>query len=356
MIPADNGSVNMSRQSQHRLKDIARELGVSTSTVSRALSNHPHVSEETKERVKQAVEKAGYQLNAMASSLRKSKSNIIGLIVPRISMYFQSAVITAIQNELQKCDYNLMIFQSNESPALEKQLVNVLHALRVEGLIVSTTLYTEDFSPFDVFSKANVPLVFYDRVPKGYSAHKIKGDDYQGAYKSTLHLLEQGCRRIAHISGPLSCSLYSERYAGYQDALKKHKVALDESLVFFHELTHENALKTCQVLFAEEPYPDAFFTSNDTTAIAVMEYANKLKLSIPEDLKLAGYSNDPRVQIVHPAITSVEQFPYEMGEHAARLIMDLVRQNVRPGRSFISLTTPIELIKRESSKALSLTC
>ena len=323
---------------------------MSTSTVSRALSDHPHVSQDTKERVRQAVDASGYQLNAMASSLRKSKSNIIGLIVPRISMYFQSAVITAIQNELQKCDYNLMIFQSNESPVLEKQLVNVLHALRVEGLIVSATLYTEDFSPFDVFLKANVPLVFYDRVPKGYSAHKIQGDDYQGGYRSTLHLLEQGCRRIAHISGPLSCSLYRDRYAGYQDALKKAGIPLDESLVYFHELTKENALKTCMALFAAQPYPDAVFTCNDTTAIAVMEQAKKVKLRIPADLKLAGYSNDPRVQIIQPPITSVEQFPYEMGEQAATLIMDLIRQKIKPGRNFISLTTPVEVIKRESSR------
>ncbi|GAA4424452.1 LacI family DNA-binding transcriptional regulator [Pontibacter saemangeumensis] len=339
----------MSKQPQHRLKDIAKELGVSTSTVSRALSNHPHVSQDTKERVKQAVDKAGYQLNAMASSLRKSKSNIIGLIVPRISMYFQSAVITAIQNELQKCDYNLMIFQSNESPALERQLVNVLHALRVEGLIVSSTLYTEDFSAFDVFLKANVPLIFYDRVPNGYPAHKIQGDDFQGGYKSTLHLLEKGCRRIAHISGPLSCSLYRDRYAGYKEALKKYSIPLDESLVFFHELTKENAVKTCEKLFGEKPYPDAVFSSNDTTAIAVMEYAKKINLDIPRELKLAGYSNDPRAQIMHPAITSVEQFPHEMGQQAARMIMDLVRQRVNPGRSMISLTTPIEVIKRESS-------
>ncbi len=340
----------MSKQPQHRLKDIALELGLSTSTVSRALSDHPHVSQKTKELVRKAVEKSGYQLNAMASSLRKSKSNIIGLIVPRISMYFQSAVITAIQNELHKCDYNLMIFQSNESPALERQLVSVLHALRVEGLIVSSTLYTEDFSPFDVFAKADVPLVFYDRVPKGYSAHKIQGDDYQGGYKSTIHLLEQGCRRIAHISGPLSCSLYSERYAGYQDALKKYLVPLDESLVFFQELSRENALKTSETLFAQQPYPDAVFTGNDTTAIAVMEYANKMGISIPSDLKLTGYSNDPRTQIIQPPITSVEQFPYEMGEQAAKLIMDLIRHKVKPGRSFISLTTPVEVITRESSK------
>lgn len=349
MSSAESGSITMSNQPQHRLKDIALELGLSTSTVSRALSDHPHVSRETKERVKKAVDKAGYQLNAMASSLRKSKSNIIGLIVPRISMYFQSAVITAIQNELQKCDYNLMIFQSNESPALEKQLVNVLHALRVEGLIVSATLYTEDFSPFDVFSKANVPLIFYDRVPNGYPAHKIQGDDFQGGYKSTLHLLEQGCRRIAHISGPLSCSLYRDRYAGYQQALKKYNLPLDESIVFFHELTKENASKTCEVLFSKKPYPDAVFTCNDTTAIAVLEYTKKINLAIPGKLRLAGYSNDPRAQIIQPSITSVEQFPHEMGEQAARMIMDLVRKKVNPGRSMISLTTPVEVIKRRSS-------
>ncbi|QCR22401.1 LacI family DNA-binding transcriptional regulator [Pontibacter sp. SGAir0037] len=340
----------MSKKPQYRLKDIAFELGLSTSTVSRALSDHPHVSEDTKERVKEAVNKAGYQLNAMASSLRKSKSNIIGLIVPRISMYFQSSVITAIQNVLQKRDYNLMIFQSNESPALEKQLVNVLLALRVEGLIVSSTLYTEDFSHFDAFAKANVPLVFYDRVPKGYSAHKIQGEDYQGAYKTTLHLLEKGCRRIAHISGPLSCSLYRERLAGYQDALKKFNVPFDESIVSFQELTYENAYRTCESLFAALPYPDAVFTCNDTTAIAVLDYANTIKLRIPQDFRLAGYSNDPRVQIIRPSITSVEQFPYEMGEQAAALIMDLIHQKIEPGRSFISLTSPVELIVRESTK------
>lgn len=342
----------MSKQPQHTLKDIALELGMSASTVSRALSDHPHISRETKDRVKQAVDKLGYRHNALAASLRKSKSNIIGLIVPRISMYFQSAVITAIQNKLHESDYNLMICQSNDSPVLEKELVNVLYASRVEGLIVSSTLYTVDFSPFDVFSKANIPLVFYDRVPKGNAVHKIQGDDYQGGYQSTLHLLEQGCRRIAHISGSLTCRLYSERYAGYLDALKKYGIALDESMVFFHELTKENALKTCEVLFAEQPYPDAVFTCNDTTAIAVLDYAKKIKLSIPGQLKLTGYSNDPRAQIIHPSITSVEQFPYEMGEQAATLIMDLIQKRTKDVRSFISLTTPIELIKRESSSGL----
>ena len=187
-------------------------------------------------------------------------------------------------------------------------------------------------------------------MPKGYPAHKIQGDDYQGAYQSTLHLLEQGCRRIAHISGPLSCSLYRDRYAGYQDALRKYNVALDESIGFFQELTRENALKACEALFADKPYPDAVFSSNDTTAIAVLEYAKKMNLDIPGELKLTGYSNDPRAQIIKPSITSVEQFPYEMGEQAAKLIMDLVRQNVKPGRSLISLTTPVKLIERESSR------
>lgn len=342
---------NMTKPSQHTIKDIAAALGLSASTVSRALSDHPHISQETKKRVKEAVEKLDYRRNALAANLRTSKSNIIGLIVPRISMFFLSSVITAIQNKLQEYGYNLMVCQSNDSLVLEKELVNAMYASRVDGLVVSATLSTVDFSHFDMFSKRNIPLVFFDRIPRNYTAHKIQGDDYQGGYQATLHLLEQGCRRIGLICGPLSSNLYRDRYAGYQDALKKYEVAEEEQLVFFHELNRESALNDCKSLFAKEPYPDAVFACNDTSAIAVVEYAKENKIAIPGALKVIGYSNDPRTQIIDPAITSVEQFPSEVGTQAAKLVMDLIQQNLTPGRNFISLTTPVDLVKRASSGA-----
>ncbi|WP_066838178.1 LacI family DNA-binding transcriptional regulator [Rufibacter ruber] len=333
----------------YTIKDIAVELGLSHSTVSRALNNHPHISQQTKDRVKELVEKSDYRHNAVAASLRNSKSKMVGLLVPRISMYFQSTVITAIQNKLHEHGYNLMVCQSNDSPEIEKELVNELFSSRIAGLIVSTTLYTTDFSHFDIFQRANIPLVFYDRVPKSHPAHKVLGDDYQGGYLSTKHLLEQGCRHIAHISGPLTCSIYRHRYAGYQDALAEFDVPLDPALVHFQELSKENAIKASEAVFALPVRPDGVFAGNDTTAIGVMQHAKQLGIAIPSQLKIVGYSNDPRAEIIEPSITSVEQFPYEMGEQAAILMLDLIMDKISPGRNLISLTTPIELVKRQSS-------
>lgn len=343
----------MSRQPEYTIKDIAAEMGVSVSTVSRALNNHPHISEDTKVRVRELVEKHNYRHNALAASLRNSRSNTIGLILPRLSQYFPSTVATAIQNKLHEYGYNLMICQSNDSPAMEKELVNVLYASRVEGLIVSSAMHTADFSHFDVFSKSRIPLVFYDRVPTDYDAHKVKGDDYSGGYQTTLHLLQQGCRRISHIGGPLTCSIYQNRYKGYLDALKEYDVPIDEEIVFFHELTKENALKTCDTIFSHASLPDAIFACNDTTAIAVMEYARKHQVHIPEELKLTGYSNDPRSEIITPSITSVEQFPYEVGDQAATLMMDLLQHKIKEDSNYVSITTPVKLITRASSEALS---
>jgi LacI family transcriptional regulator len=330
------------------IKDIATEVGMSVSSISRALNNHPHISEETKTKVREAAEKLGYRYNALAAALRSSRSKTIGLIVPRISMPFQSAAITAIQNRLHTYGYNVMICQSNESPELEKKLVDLLLAIQVEGLIVSSTLYTKDYSFFDRSSMGGIPVVFYDRVPKDKACHKIVGDEFNGGYQVTKHLLEQGCRRIAHISGPLSCSIYQHRLSGYKEALSEYGVPYNEDMVFFHELNQENTFASCVELFGNKIIPDAVFACNDTAALAVIEYAGKNNISVPYDLKVSGYSNDNRVEISRPKITSVEQFPHLMGDGAAKLIMDLI-QSPENNRSYISLTTSIELIKRESS-------
>ncbi|RYE45282.1 MAG: LacI family transcriptional regulator [Sphingobacteriales bacterium] len=342
----------MKKGSENTMKDIALELGLSSSTVSRALQDHPHISQETKIKVNEAANRLGYSYNAVAASLRNSKSNTIGLIIPRISKYYQSTVITAIQNKLHEHKYNLMICQSNESPELEKELVNALYASRVEGLIVSSTLNTTDFSHFDVFSRSNRPLVFFDRVPKNYPAHKIQGDDYHGANLATNHLLSQGCRNIAFIGGPLFCNLYRERYEGYSDALKSYDLSPDSAKVFFHDLTKENALLSCEKLFSgkRENWPDAVFCCNDTVALTVTSYAKNRDVEIPGQLKVTGYSNDPLTEIIKPTITSVEQYPSEVGTQAAGMIMNLIQQKLKPGKNYISVTIAVDLVKRDSTE------
>ena len=339
----------MKKQAENTIKDIAQKLGLSPSTVSRGLNDHPHINDKTKQKIRDAAIKLGYKHNAIAASLRNNRSNTIGLIVPKISMFYQSAVLTAIQNKLHEYKYNLIVCQSNESVEMERELVNALYASRVEGLIVSATLNTVDFSHFDVFSKSNCPIVFFDRIPTDYPANKIEGDENNGGYLATRHLLELGCKRIAHIGGSLTCNLYRGRYAGYKKALREYKIAVDNEIVFFHDLTAENGLRTAEKLFRKKPFPDAVFACNDTTAVAVIQYAKEIGIDVPSKLKVVGYSNGPLSQIVDPPLTSVEQHTDKVGTEAATMMMDLINNKIPKAKRFKKITIPIDLIKRKST-------
>ncbi|WP_160711603.1 LacI family DNA-binding transcriptional regulator [Chitinophaga solisilvae] len=339
----------MSKRTEKTIVDIAEELKLSVSTVSRALNDNPNISARTKEKVKKMARKLGYRPNALAAGLRNNKSKTIGLIVPRISMFFPAAISTIIQNKLQEHGYNLIICQSNDSYEQEVALVNTLYSARVDGLVVSTTLYTTDFSHFDVFKDNHIPLVFFDRVPKDYNVKVIKGDDYLGGHTATSHLIEKGCRDIVHISGPLSCNLYLERVAGYKSALQQNKLPFKKSRVFYHELTRDNAWATCEKIFAQRPYPDGIFASNDTTAITIMQYCRQIGLRVPEDLKIVGYSNDPRTEIVTPPVTSVDQYPAMMGERVVAALIELITSKQTTTPRYSQEIIPIQLIAREST-------
>ena len=200
---------------------VAEATGLSPATISRVLNNHPYVKEATKKKVLAMIEKLGYQRNNIASGLRSNKTRTIGLIVPRISMFFHAEVITTIQNSLYKHGYNLTICQSGDSVDMEKELIRTLQSVRVDAVIAACTLHTTNFTPFDQLMASGTPLIFYDRVPTGKSsAMIIKGDDIQGGYLATAHLIEIGCKKIAHISGPLDCNLYQDRLKGFYNAMK----------------------------------------------------------------------------------------------------------------------------------------
>ncbi len=340
----------MAIRTEKTIVDIADELGLSVSTVSRALNDHPNISIKTKERVKKMARKLGYRPNAMAAGLRNNKSKTIGLIVPRISMFYPAAISTIIQNKLQEYGYNLIICQSNDSLEQEIALVNTLYSARVDGLAVSATLYTSDFSHFDIFKQQNIPLVFFDRVPpKEYNVKVIKGDDFLGGSLATEHLIDKGCKDIVHISGPLTCNLYKERLAGYKDALQKNKLPYKKPRVFFHELTKENAWQTAEKIFSQKPYPDGVFATNDTTALTILEYCRKNGIQVPQQCKIVGYSNDPRTEIVTPSITSVDQYPSTMGERIVAALMDLIQAKHTAAYRHSQEIVPITLVEREST-------
>ncbi len=186
---------------------------------------------------------------------------------------------------------------------------------------------------------------------KRFPAFTVKGDDFRGGYLGTSHLIELGCRRIAYISGPLSCNIYTERLAGFKNAMSQNEVVLLENMIFYQELNAGNARKALHLLFSHEPYPDGIFATNDTTALAALEFAKENGISVPQDLKIVGYSNDPRSSIVAPSITSIEQFPDRMGKAVVELILTILGKEDGPGVSVdpIPVVTPVQLIRRMST-------
>lgn len=342
---------NPKQPKKNSIQELARALRLSPATISRVLNNHPHVHQSTRNRVMAFVEKVGYTRNVMASGLRTNKTNTIGLIVPRISMFMHTEVTTNIQNGLHAHGYNLIICQSNDSIEIEKDLARTLYASRVDAVIAACTLFTKDFSHFDVLTGNNIPVVFYDRVPvQPYPACIVKGDDFRGGYLAASHLIQLGCRKIAYISGPLTCNIYIDRYAGFEKAMLQHAVPLNKDRIFYHELTAENARKTMHRLFARQPYPDAIMAANDVSALAVLDYAKETGIAVPNELRIVGYSNDPRSSIVSPSITTIEQFPARMGKVIVAELLKLLKKN---GEATIvdpePIITPVELIRRMST-------
>jgi DNA-binding LacI/PurR family transcriptional regulator len=347
----------MSKEKKHKdnntIIDIAEALNLSPSTISRALNNGTYVKAATKKRVLEMAEKLDYRRNLMASSLRSNKTNTIGLIVPCISMSFHAEVATTLQIKLHQLGYNLIICQSNDAIAVEKEQADIMFSYRVDALIVACTLHTEDFSHFDVFVNNNIPLLFYDRVPtKPYQASSIKGDDFRGGYLATQHLLELGCKKIAHISGPLTSNLYIERSSGYKKALTQFNIPVKEDLIFYQELTHENARNVMQILFKGENKPDGVFTSNDASAIAVLEFARENNITVPDQLKIVGYSNDSKTAIIRPSITTIEQFPALVATTVVEELIKKLTQNTDEIQTTVvseTTTIPVQLIRRMST-------
>jgi LacI family transcriptional regulator len=336
---------------KNSIQDIAAALQLSPATISRVLNNHPHVHEATRSKVMTMVEQVGYKRNIMASGLRTNKTNTIGLIVPRISMFLHTEIITTIQNGLHGHGYNLIICQSNDSLEMEKDLAHTLYASRVDAVIAACTLFTNDFSHFDILTQNNIPVVFYDRVPvKPYPACIIKGDDFRGAYLATSHLIELGCKRIAYISGPIGCNIYMDRYAGFEKAMRQHNVPIEKDWLFYHELTADNARKAMHKLFAKEPFPDAILAANDLSALVALSFAKETGLSVPQDLRIVGYSNDPRSSIVTPSITTVEQFPGRIGQVIVSELIKLLKSDQQSvALDAAPVVTPVELIRRMST-------
>lgn len=341
------------KYNQVTIKDIARELGISPSTVSRALKDHPDISPDTKKAVNELAEKLNYQPNIVALSLRQSKTNTIGVIIPEIVHFFFSTVISGIEDVAYSAGYNVILAQSNESQTREISDIKALFNSRVDGMLMSVSRETTNFDHIESMLAKGVPIVFFDRVYDTGQASKIIVDDFTGAKEATLHLIDQGCKRIAHIEGPPNLEISKQRLEGYKEALKEHNMPFNKELVAICPSgTIEEGKKATEKLLSLKNPPDAIFATNDPAAMGAMQAIKAKGLKMPDDVALVGFSNWFFSSLMDPPLSSVDQPGFEMGQEAAKLLIRQIEKQEKDDEDITPETKILKtrLIIRESSQ------
>jgi LacI family transcriptional regulator len=307
------------RSNQITIKDIARILGISPSTVSRALKDHPDINTDTKKAVNELASKLKYQPNAVALSLKNSRSNTIGVIIPEIVHYFFSSVISGIEDVASQKGFTVIICQSNESYLREVANARTLQSHRVDGILVSISKETHSFDHFVNLQDVGIPLVFFDRIASEVKADQVVIDDIDASYNATRHLIETGCKRIAHFAGPQGLIIGRDRLQGYINALTEAGLPIDNRLIIEAD-TFEKARNAVGQMLDAGNVPDGIFAVNDMTAIGAMQTIQKRGYKIPHQISIVGFSDGYLSGITDPHLSSVDQHGYEMGTTAAEML------------------------------------
>ena len=308
--------------------DIARKLKISPSTVSRALSNHPDIRKETKEKVGKVAKELRYSPNPIAKSLKSSRSTTIGVLVPEIKHDFFSSAISGIEEVAYQSGYTIILCQSNES--YEREVVNTtaLMHYRVAGVIVSISQSTKNGEHFLDLIRRKIPLVFFDRVCPHVPASKVVIDDYKSAYEAVQYLIGRGYKRIAHFAGPKDLDICANRLKGYAEALRANGFKSCEGLIRYAGLHERDGYTLMDSLLQEQSLPDAIFAVNDPVAIGAFQRIKEAGLKIPDQVALMGFSNNQITALVDPPMTTIDQPSFEMGRRAAELLIRSIEDEV----------------------------
>ncbi len=336
------------KKHQITIVDIARQLNISKSTVSRVLTGHPRVSEKTREAVLKLASELDYQRNMLAINLMSSQSHTIGIIVPEFVTSFFPMVIMGAQEVASKAGYNVLISQSNESYETEVANAKVMLDNRVDGVLVSLTRETRNYDHLKVFQRKGIPIVFFNRVCDDMQVPKVVVDDYEGAYKAVEHLILTGRKRIAHLGGPTSLHVSKKRLEGYKDALRKYNQPIDQELILDYDLNLDKVkIYIKHLLDLPEP-PDALFTINDPTAFEAMLFMKAKGVRIPEGIAVVGFSNNYGSTLIEPRLTTVAQPTHEIGQVAAQLLLDQINSDASEWKPIYKVLKT-ELLVRGSS-------
>ena len=336
------------KKHQVTIVDIARQLGISKSTVSRALTAHPSVHQQTREKVLKLAEEMEYERNMFSIGLIKKSSHTLGIIVPEFTRSFFPQIIIGAQEKAKENGYNLIISQSDENYDTEVANAKVMLVHQVDGLLVSITKETKTFEHLKVFQRKGIPIVFFNRVCDEMIVPKVIVEDTEGAFAAVEHLIKRGKKRIAHLSGPTSLSISRRRQDGYMNALKKYGIDFEPELLVNYDLSIPNVEAHIDYFLQLQPRPDAIFAINDPAAIETIRVLKEKGIRIPQDIAVVGFSNDMVSSVIEPSLTTVEQPIKEMGRTAARLLIEQIQRNFEDWKAqTVSLKTT--LVVRDSS-------
>ena len=330
------------------IHDIARKLNITASTVSRALKDHPRISAETKSAVLKAARKLNYQPNNIAAALRNGKSNIIGIIVPMADRTFFSSVIRGIEEIANASHYQVIICQTYDTYEKEVATIDALLNSRVDGIIASHAKETVNFDHFYKVKDRGIPIVLFDRSNDELGVSHVVVDDYLGSFKATEHLIQQGCKRIAHFTNTVKISIYRERLRGYREALLQNGIKYDEVLVVASNLQLEDGRSSMQHLLDNKIKVDGVFSASAFGVLGAMQILKENGYLIPEDVALVGFTNEPYTSYTTPSLSVVDQHSMRMGNAAAEIFL---QELASKDKKFIpqKIVLNPELVIRESS-------
>ncbi len=339
----------MKREKEITIYDIARQLDISAATVSRALKDHPAINKHTKKKITDLAEKLGYRSNNFASNLRTQRTNTIGVMVHELRSQFMTSVLSGIEKITTEANYDLIIAHSSETYKKEAANAQNLFHKRVDGVIASLAFDTENLAHFEPFERKGIPVIFFDRVFEDSEGAKVIINNRKAGYDATTHLIEQGCKRIAHITANLKRNVYAERLKGYQQALTEHGIKYNEKYVIVDDLSEEASIHSARKILAMKPMPDGIFITNDFCAAVCIQTLKEAGVRIPEDIAVVGFNNDVICKIIEPKLSTINYPGNEIGEIVARNLINHLQGNTN-----INLTNTIiiksELIVRESSR------
>lgn len=305
--------------------DIAKKLNITAATVSRALSNHPGISEKTKKRVRETAHKMNYKRNGIASSLRSGKSKVIGVIIPSAEINFFGSVVHGIESIANTNGYNILIYQSNEQRDYEVKGIETFLSARVDGILVSIAKNTVDYSHFTDVKKRGIPIIFFDRANDDLGIPSVVVDDYKGAFMATEHLIRRGYKRIAHIKGPQHIKTFNDRLKGYLAAIQSNKLEADAGLIYAGDVSIESGKQAVHHFLSMANPPDAVFTVEDFTALGVIKELKDRNIKIPQEFGVIGFANELFGEHITPSLSTMDQQTVLMGKESCKLLLELIQ-------------------------------